>query len=320
MFSFLVTYYNQQEFVERSLNSIFSQKLTEPFEVLVGDDGSSDATVKIVKEFQKKYLEKIILNIQERDISIKYNPVERASKNRLDLLKMAKGDYVCFLDGDDAYCDENWIQESIDILKKDKSLIGVAHNYCEIFPDGKKITPAGTGSHEYITSAIYCRKLYTPAGTIVFRNCFNERDYNKLIALKSFDDNDITFYFLNYGNLFCQNKTVYAYFQNENSIWNSSNAIEKAIINAIDYEIIKKIILKHHFQLFLKYFSNVYYVYKNINLLNSEKYKKYHSQALDGGTVKKLLLWENLPILQKLFLSTKLFILKVFHFIFSKIL
>ena len=37
MLSILVTYYNQEKFVKRSLDSIFNQRLTEDFEVLVGD-------------------------------------------------------------------------------------------------------------------------------------------------------------------------------------------------------------------------------------------------------------------------------------------
>ena len=319
MISILVTYYNQEKYVSRSLDSIFAQNLTEEFEVLVGDDGSQDGTCKIVNDYMEKYPGKIKLNIQPRDVTQKYNPVERASKNRLDLLKMAKGEFVCFLDGDDEYCDFNWIQESIDILKKDKTLVGVAHNFCEKFSDGRVEYPSGIENNKQISSKLYCRKLYTPAGTIVFRNTFTSFDYEKLVNLKSFDDNDITFYFLNSGNLYCDNKCVYTYYQNDNSIWHSANELEKFLINAIDYEILKKILIKNHFQLFLKYYAQVYNVFRMRIELSNEKYDKYHSQALKNGDIYKLLCWNKQSLIVKVYLKMKFFTLKVFQYILERI-
>lgn len=299
MLSILITYYNQENFVSRSLDSVLNQKIDEPIEILIGDDGSQDNTCAIAREYQKKYPNKILLNIQPRDLSKKYNPVERASQNRIDLLNMAKGDYVCFLDGDDEYCDFTWLQESIDILKKDNTLVGVAHNYCEKFPDGKIITPAGIGQHAYITAKLYAKQLYTPAGTILFRNTFNKKDYNKLIKLKSFDDNDITFYYLNYGNLYCNNKVVYTYYQNDNSIWHSTNKLEKAVINAIDFEVLQKLLTKYHFQLLRKYYYAVKKVYDNKIELLDEKYDKYKHQCVNNGFIATILNWNKETIWRK---------------------
>lgn len=40
--SILVTFYNQEEYVDRAMNSIFSQKTNFDYEIIIGDDGSSD--------------------------------------------------------------------------------------------------------------------------------------------------------------------------------------------------------------------------------------------------------------------------------------
>lgn len=293
MLSILITYYNQEKYVARSLDSVFAQLLNEDFEVLVGDDGSTDNTCKIVNDYSARYPGKIKLFVQPRDITKKYNPVERASKNRLDLLKNAKGDFVCFLDGDDEYCDNTWLQESIEILKGNEKLVGVAHNYKETYEDGSEIIPTGIRGQSYITAKDYCKQLYTPAGTILFRQAFNQNDYKKLIALKSFDDNDITFYFLNYGDLFCVDKIVYNYFQNTGSIWNSTNNLEKSVINAIDYEIIKKILHKYHSYLLLKYFGSLKFCYKNKKELSDSRYEKYKNQCVKDGLLDVILNWES---------------------------
>lgn len=322
MLSILVTYYNQEKFVSRSLESILHQKLSVDFEILVGDDGSQDNTRKIVEEYQEQYPGIIKLFVQPRDYNVLYNPVERASKNRLDLFKNAQGEYVCFLDGDDEYCDFDWLQESIDMLEKNPSFIGVAHNYCEKYKDGKIYYPEGIKNFDFISPKIYAKNLYTHVGTILFRNIFNEKDYELLISLKSFDDNDIIFYFLNYGNLLCVDKVVYSYFQNEGSIWNSTNEIEKAIINAIDYEIIKKIFKQQHNVLLFKYFRPYYLVFKNRKDLNNEKYKKYINQCVTDGKVEKILCWNKLSINKKNYLYIFFVGMKIYFFFlrfFSKI-
>lgn len=319
MLSILVTYYNQEKYVARSLDSIFSQKLSEEFEVLIGDDGSNDGTCKIVHEYESKYPEKIRLFIQPRDNSKKYNPVERASKNRLGLLKNAKGDFVCFLDGDDEYCDNTWLQESIDILKNNNKLVGVAHNYKETYEDGSEVIPKGIHGYSYITAKLYCKQLYTPAGTIVFRKNFSDDNYEKLIELKSFDDNDITFYFLNYGDLYCEDKIVYNYYQNSGSIWNSTNDLEKSVINAIDYEIIKKMLHRYHKYLLLKYFCALYYCFKNKIELSDYKYEKYKNQCVKDGLMIRILNWKNTKIMLKITVVCTVFYYRVILYLLVRI-
>ena len=52
--SFLVTYYNQQDYVEESMNSILNIKKEFDWEILVGDDGSTDGTLEKIEEFVKQ--------------------------------------------------------------------------------------------------------------------------------------------------------------------------------------------------------------------------------------------------------------------------
>lgn len=319
MLSILVTYYNQEKYVSRSLDSIFAQNITEPFEVLIGDDGSQDHTCDIIRQYSEKHPGLIKLFIQDRDFSKVYSSVERASNNRLNLLKHAKGEYVCFLDGDDNYIDNTWLQESIDILDKDKKLAGVAHNYCEKYDNEEIKQIEGLNNIQYITAKKYCRSLYTHVGTILFRNYFTDHDFNKLSFLKSFDDNDITFYFLNFGNLYYVNKVVYNYYQNEGSIWNTTNEIEKYLINAIDYEILKKIIKKYHIQLFLKYNYSIFQVYNFREQLDTEKYEKYKNQCITNSYIHKLIDWNKQSYICKVYLQLHCVFLKFINKIFIKL-
>ncbi len=60
---------NEAANIERCLNSVLSQDLDAPYEVSVVDGGSSDGTIEIVKDFQKKHPGLRLLNNPDRVIS-----------------------------------------------------------------------------------------------------------------------------------------------------------------------------------------------------------------------------------------------------------
>lgn len=310
MLSFLVTYYNQQDYVSRSLNSIFKQNLTDDFEVLVGDDGSSDDTVSRVEEFQKKYPRKIKIFIQPREQK-NYLSVIRASQNRLNLLLHAGGEYVCFLDGDDEYCDFDFAQQAVDELKKNPAAVGVAHNHVDVAKDGEKKLHHNITDRDFITLKDYAKNLYIHVGAIIFRRPKPE-ELSEIIKLQAFDDNNITYFFLNRGNLLYRNIDVYSYHSNENSICSSADVLEMKLLNAVDYAVIKKIIQKAHFTLFLRYFDTRFYVYKNRNLLDEQKYQKWKAWAMSRSIDYMILEWKELSVAKKVSIKFVMHIQKIF--------
>ena len=88
-FSVIVPVYNRENIIENTLKSIFDQSY-EDFEVIVVDDGSSDGTVQVLRE----YSDSIIILEQE-------NAGPGAARNYG--LQSAKGRYVAFLDSDDLW-------------------------------------------------------------------------------------------------------------------------------------------------------------------------------------------------------------------------
>ena len=153
----------------------------------------------------------------------------------------------------------------------------------------------------------YIKGLYIPAGTMIFR-CPKNKKLEKLFTLKSFDDNDITYYFLNEGNVLYRNINVYNYYTNENSICNSTSAFEIKILNAIDYEAIKQIITKKHFLLFLRYFETILDVYNKRSEI--QDFIKFKSICVKDGLLDHLYNWDNLTKLQKWIINSKIKIQK----------
>lgn len=109
--------FNQVEFIKDALNGFVKQKTNFPFEVLVGDDCSTDGTSDIIAEYAMKYP-----NIIKH---IKRNKNLGAQANSFDLLTRVNADYLALCEGDDYWIDENKLQNQVDFLEKNKHLNGV---------------------------------------------------------------------------------------------------------------------------------------------------------------------------------------------------
>jgi glycosyltransferase involved in cell wall biosynthesis len=91
--SVCVTTYNQEPYIRECLQSILDQETGFDFEVIVGDDRSTDGTSAIVREFAERYPGKVIAVLRTANIG--------AAENYRSVLRTARGEYVAYLDGDD---------------------------------------------------------------------------------------------------------------------------------------------------------------------------------------------------------------------------
>lgn len=231
--SILVTFYNQAAFVDETLGNILGMHYEFDYEILVGDDGSSDNTVELVNKWIKKY-PNITCYQMPRDKNKKYNSIERAALNRSHLLKHAKGEYVAFLDGDDFYCDQDKFIDSIKMLDENKNLAAVASNCFMYWNEEKKELFNKEKKSRVYKTKDYWRYKYFHISTFVFRNPFADKEID--FNIKAFDDNYIAFVFLKNGDLYYFNKPTTCYRQCESSLWHDSDEIDQNITNLIDYQ------------------------------------------------------------------------------------
>ena len=90
--SVIVPIYNAEAFLRPAMDSILDQKLRE-IEVICVDDGSTDGSLKIIKEYQK----------QDSRIRIATQSNAGPGMARNNGLRRARGEYVIFLDADDFF-------------------------------------------------------------------------------------------------------------------------------------------------------------------------------------------------------------------------
>lgn len=108
--SIIIPVYNAEETLERCLNSVLSQKDVST-EIICINDGSKDNSLKILKEYEEKYDNIVVINQDNKGVSEARNAG----------LEIAQGDYIMFVDADD-YLLENSLStidlsEELDLYK-----------------------------------------------------------------------------------------------------------------------------------------------------------------------------------------------------------
>ena len=101
LFSIIMPVYNKEEYIERSLNSVFVQN-EKDFELIVINDGSTDSSYEKLLEYKRKF-HFTLINQSNKGVSVSRN----------NGINKAIGDYICFLDPDDT-----WNEKFLSTIKK----------------------------------------------------------------------------------------------------------------------------------------------------------------------------------------------------------
>lgn len=109
--SIVTVTYNHKDYLEQCLDSLVCQKTNFRYQILVGDDCSTDGTSEIVRRYAAKYPNLIVPIIRPKNVGSMRNFGGLCEK------AMLESDYMAFCDGDDYWTDENKLQKQYDFLQ-----------------------------------------------------------------------------------------------------------------------------------------------------------------------------------------------------------
>lgn len=150
----LVTF-NHGLWLEQCLDSIIKQELNVDFEILVGDDASTDDVTKtVVLRYAREYPNVVFPIIREKNIG--------GSENLLDLVRRARGEYIAHIDGDDRMLPGK-LQAQVDFLDSHPECSMVAHEVRVINEVGEQI------SEKFLSQE---KPLIADINYLVLRGCY----------------------------------------------------------------------------------------------------------------------------------------------------
>jgi glycosyltransferase involved in cell wall biosynthesis len=107
--SVLCITYNQKAFIRQTLDSILSQKTDFAYELLIGDDSSTDGTAEIIADYAARY-SNIVAVLRSENVGV--------VKNLDDLASRVSGEYVAICEGDDYWIDRDKLQRQLEYMRQ----------------------------------------------------------------------------------------------------------------------------------------------------------------------------------------------------------
>jgi glycosyltransferase involved in cell wall biosynthesis len=104
-----VTCYNQEAYIGQCLDGILAQDFDGPMEILIGDDGSTDASIPIIEGYARRDPRIRLIRRPENLGFI---------KNEGDLFRRARGEFIAICEGDDVWIDPQKLSRQLAIMRE----------------------------------------------------------------------------------------------------------------------------------------------------------------------------------------------------------
>lgn len=158
---FMITY-NHENYIRKALDSILCQQVNFDYEIVVGEDLSSDGTRNILLEYKERYPDRFKLILHQQRMG--------APTNQVITMANCTGKYIAMLEGDDYWSDEHKLQKQIDFLEANPEYVLCFHKIM-IDKDGVLTddyltkVPFETSLQEHLFPTNYIHTL-----SVVYRN------------------------------------------------------------------------------------------------------------------------------------------------------
>jgi glycosyltransferase involved in cell wall biosynthesis len=126
----LMPTYNHEKFIVQAIQSVLMQDCTFKYRLIIGEDCSTDDTLKICEKYASSHADKILLLKNSTNVGM--------ATNYKSLFEVSSARYIAILEGDDYWIDKHKLQKQFDLLETHDD-IGIIHtNYYSIYENGRK--------------------------------------------------------------------------------------------------------------------------------------------------------------------------------------
>lgn len=202
--TYIVISYNQEDYILETLNGILSQTVL-PDEVIIADDGSTDKTPLLIRSFVNENL------LQEKWKLILSHKNEGITCNLKKAIKASTGDILLLNAGDDISL-PNRSQHAIKLFEQHPNLYIITGSITKINAQGKIIGNISYDDvlyNDVITTIKNGMPKVFPVGQAIRKTLFDR--FGDLPTSVPNEDDQITFWGLISGGIFCSSEMIMKY-------------------------------------------------------------------------------------------------------------
>lgn len=170
--SVCIVTYNHENYIAQAIESALMQQVNFDYEILIGEDDSTDLTRAIVLDYQARYPERIRLFLNDRKNVIYINGKPTGRWNVINIRNHARGQYIAALDGDDYWTDATKLQQQVDFLEAHPQCVMCFHSALYVYEDGSQPSMLLRPHHrkEIYSMEDLLRRLPICHPTVMFRH------------------------------------------------------------------------------------------------------------------------------------------------------
>lgn len=131
--SVLMVTFNHEQFIAQAIESVLMQEANFDYELIIGEDCSTDDTRMIVMDYQRRFPDRIRLLLHDRNLGM--------LRNFEKTYAACTGRYSALLDGDDHWISPHKLQRQVDFLETHPDFT-ICFHAADVIRDGRTI-PAG---------------------------------------------------------------------------------------------------------------------------------------------------------------------------------
>jgi glycosyltransferase involved in cell wall biosynthesis len=235
--SVYVTTYQHARFINKCLDQILAQKTSFSFEIVIGEDSSTDGTREICISYAEAHPDKIRLYLRDRKLTSMFSDDGKFYKslNGVFTSRSCRGEYIAMCEGDDYWTDPLKLQKQVDFLEANPEYVMVFGNTAlEI--DGKLKPPTKDDFSFQRSDLLKSNILGTKTCVSLFKNVLHKSDFfmfNKVV----FGDWLLWIMLLKYGKGYVMKDVLGVYRIHGGGIWSSLSEEEKfvGLLNFYDF-------------------------------------------------------------------------------------
>ena len=124
--------YDTERYIRQALDSVLMQRVDFDYEIVIGEDRSTDGTRDIVREYAARYPDRVRPIL--RDVNLGMN------RNFMETLLAARGRFIALLDANDYWTSPDKLQKQMDFLASHPECSICFHNTLVVYEHGDRPT------------------------------------------------------------------------------------------------------------------------------------------------------------------------------------
>lgn len=163
--------YNHENYIAQAIQGILDQKTDLDYELVIGEDCSTDNTRAVINDFKERYPEKIRVIENTTNVGM--------HENFLRTLFTCKGKYLCLCEGDDYWINPDKLTLQYQFLESNPKYVLVCGNHKKFIQSSNQFdkgNPPSVKDHDINFEKLIRFNCITTA-TIMFRNVLKREDF-----------------------------------------------------------------------------------------------------------------------------------------------